>query len=295
MKIVVFGASGNIGSKLAHHLLDAGKTVVAVGRSADKLQDLAGKGAHLAIGDLENAAFVAGVLADADRAFVMIPPKVTALDNLAYQALVGDNIIAALKANAITQVVNLSSLAADKLDSKIGPIKGVGLQEVKLQSLTGKHIVTLRPGYFYENTLANVGTIQEQQSVFSSNQPDQKFPAVATHDIAAKAFEILNSESWTSAPYTVHELLGDRHYSMTELANTMGKFFGVEAVNFVQVPIEATKGALMAFGLSESMSSLYGNMIEGMNEQNIFGDYNRTPENTTPTSYEAWLKATFGK
>ncbi|MFY8035088.1 MAG: SDR family NAD(P)-dependent oxidoreductase, partial [Flexibacteraceae bacterium] len=110
MKIVVFGASGNIGSKLAHHLLDAGKTVVAVGRSADKLQDLAGKGAHLAIGDLEDASFVAHVLADADRAFVMIPPKVTALDNLAYQALVGDNIIAALKANAITQVVNLSSL-----------------------------------------------------------------------------------------------------------------------------------------------------------------------------------------
>lgn len=295
MKIVVFGATGNIGSKLAHHLLDAGKTVVAVGRSAEKLQDLANKGAHLAIGNIEDAAFVASVLADADRAFVMIPPNVVAADNLAYQALVGDNIIAGLKASSLTQVVNLSSIAAEKLDSKTGPIRGVGIQEVKLQALTNKHIVTLRPAYFFENTLSNVGTIQGQQSVFSPNHPDQEFPAVATHDIARKAFEILNAENWTSEAYSVHELFGDKNYTMKEMATAMGKFFGVEAVNYVQIPVEAFKGALLGFGLSESMASLYAEMSEGMNEENVFGDYKRTPENTTATSYEAWLKATFSK
>lgn len=295
MKIVVFGATGNIGSKLAQHLLDAGKTVVAVGRSADKLQDLANKGAHLAIGNVEDAAFVASVLADADRAFVMIPPNPTAPDNLAYQALVGGNIVAAIKASAITQVVNLSSIAAEKLDSKTGPIRGTGAQEVKLQTLTNKHIVTLRGAYFFENTMANVGTIQGQQSVFSPNNPDQEFPAVATHDIAAKAFEILNADSWTTAAYTVHEVFGDKNYTMKEMANTMGKFFGVETVNYVQIPVEAFKGALIGFGLSESMASLYAEMAQGMNEDNVFGDYERTAENITPTSYEAWLKVTFSK
>jgi uncharacterized protein YbjT (DUF2867 family) len=295
MKIVVFGATGNIGSKLAHHLLDAGKTVVAVGRSADKLQDLASKGAHLAIGDLEDAAFVAGVLADADRAFVMIPPNAIAPDNLAYQAVVGDNIIAGLKASALTQVVNLSSIAAEKLNSKTGPIRGTGAQEVKLQTLTNKHIVTLRGAYFFENTLSNVGTIQGQQSVFSPNQPDQAFPAVATHDIAAKAFEILNAESWTSEAYTVHEVFGDKNYTMKEMATAMGNFFGVDNVNYVQIPVEAFKSALLGFGISDSMASLYAEMAEGMNKDDVFGDYERTPENTTPTSYEAWLKATFSK
>jgi len=295
MKIVVFGATGNIGSKLAHHLLDAGKTVIAVGRNADKLQDLAGKGAHLAIGNIEDAAFVAGVLGDADRAFVMIPPNPSAPDNLVYQGLVGDNIIAALKASPITQVVNLSSIAAEKLNSKTGPIRGTGAQEVKLQTLTNKHIVTLRAAYFFENTLSNVGTIQGQQSVFSPNNPDLEFPAVATHDIAAKAFELLNSDSWTTEAYTVHEVFGDKYYTMREMATAMGKFFGVETVNYVQIPVEAFKGALMGYGLSESMANLYAEMSEGMNEDNVFGGYARTAENTTPTSYEAWLKATFTK
>jgi uncharacterized protein YbjT (DUF2867 family) len=164
-----------------------------------------------------------------------------------------------------------------------------------LQALTNKHIVTLRPAYFFENTLANVGTIQGQQSVFSPNNPDQAFPAVATHDIAEKAFEILNAENWTSEAYTVHEVFGDKNYTMKEMATAMGKFFGVDNVNYVQIPVEAFKSALLGFGISDSMASLYAEMAEGMNKDDVFGDYERTPENTTPTSYEAWLKATFSK
>jgi len=295
MKIVVFGATGHIGSRLAHLLLDAGHAVVAVGRSADKLADLAGKGAHLAIGDLEDAAFVTEVLADADRAFSLIPPNAGAADNLAYQALVSDNIIKALEANKIAQIVNLSSLGADKLDSKIGPIRGTGRHEIKLQALVGKNIVTLRPSYFFENSMGNIHSIQGQQTVYSPYNAEDKFPAIATSDIADKAFEVLNSSEWPTAAYTVLPLHGDRDYTAKEMGELMGKFLGVDTVNYVQIPVSAFKEALLGYGMGQSMVDLYGEMSEGMLEEGIFSSYTRTPENTTKTSYETWLQATLGK
>ncbi len=55
---VIMGATGNIGSKLADILLDKGKKVKVIGRSAERLQPFVDHGAIPAVGDVSDVEFL---------------------------------------------------------------------------------------------------------------------------------------------------------------------------------------------------------------------------------------------
>ena len=288
--LVVLGATGNIGTALVHNLLNMGHRVTAVARASARLDALVQAGALAAAGDLHDAAFLTDVLRDADAAFLMIPPNPTAPDVLAYMQQVGKTIAQAVRASGLKQAVHLSSIGAD-LPAGTGPVVGIHHQEARLNAIEGLTVAHLRPAYFMENLLANVGMVQHMGITGSAMRPELQFPMVATKDIAAKATELLNADQFENQ--SVYYLLGPRNYSQQEATAAIAQAIGRPGLPYVPFSYEDAKKGMMQAGLSESMANLYDEMTRSMNEGKAMVHEQRTAASTTPTTLDEFAQTVF--
>ena len=289
-KITVLGATGNIGTALVHHLLQQGHQVTAVARPSARLDALAQAGATTKAGDAHDAAFLTEALRGADAAFLMIPPNVAAPDVLAHMDQVGEATAQAVRAAGLKQVVHLSSIGADE-PAGTGPVIGMHRQEARLNAIGGLAVAHLRPAYFMENLLANIGMVQHMGITGSAMRPDLSFPMVATRDIAAKAAELLNGPALVGQ--SVHYLLGPRNYSQQQATAAIGQAIGRPELPYVPFSYEDAKKGMMGAGLSESMAGLYDEMTRSMNEEKVMVSAPRDAASTTPTTLEAFAQSVF--
>ena len=289
--LVVLGATGNIGTALVHHLLDRGHRVMAVARPSARLDALVQAGATAAAGDLEDAAFLTGVLRGADAAFLMVPaPDVAAPNPLEVYTYRGEAIARAVRDSGLKQAVQLSSISAD-LAAGTGPIVGLHYQEAHLRAIDGLTVAFLRPAYFMENLLANVGLIQHLGIMGSAMRPDLSFPMVATQDIAAKAAELLDAGNFDQ--HAVHYLLGPLNYSMQEATALIGQAIGRPELPYVPFSYEEAKQGMLGVGMSARMADLYNELTRNMNEEKVAVHEERTAARTTPTTLEEFAQTVF--
>lgn len=78
--IVVTGATGNVGRRVAQRLLAAGHPVRVVARTAEKLAPLGARGADVRAGHLDDPVFLREVFRGAKAAFLLTPADVSAPD-----------------------------------------------------------------------------------------------------------------------------------------------------------------------------------------------------------------------
>ncbi len=284
--IVITGASGNIGSKAAVHLLAQGQRVRCVARRADKLKELADKGAEIAACSLEDTAALTKAFNGADSIFAMIPPNYSAADFRAYQNVIGSSIAEAIRKSGVKYVVNLSSQGAH-LPDKTGPIKGLHDQEERLNKLPGVNILHMRPTYFMENLLANIDMIKKMNMMGSALRGDLRFPMIATRDIAKFTADRLLKKDFSGV--SVRDLLGQRDISINEAAAIIAKKINKPDLKYVQFPYEDTEKALLGMGISTDVARLFVEMSKAINERLIM-DTPRTEENTTETSFEEFAE-----
>ncbi len=289
-KITVLGATGNIGTALVHHLLGQGHHVIAVARPSARLDALTQAGATAHAGDLHDAAFLTGALRGADAAFLMVPPSMAAPDVLAYYAQIGEATVRAVRESGLKQAVNLSSNGAD-LPAGTGPILGVHYQEARLNAVDGLAVAHLRPAYFMENLLSNVGMIQHMGITGGAMRPELSLPMIATKDIAAYAAELLNGAPL--AGHSVHNLLGPRNYSQQEATAAIAQAIGRPELPYVPFSYDDAHKGMMGAGLSENMASLYIEMTRSLNEEKLMVHEARTDASTTPTTLEEFTQEVF--
>jgi uncharacterized protein YbjT (DUF2867 family) len=286
---VVTGATGNIGTALVHQLLGQGHRVTAVARPSTRLEALAAAGATPKAGDLHDAAFLTEALRGADAAFLMIPPNVTAPDVLAHMRRVGEATAQAVRAAGLRRAVHLSSIGADA-PAGTGPVVGLHHQEARLNAIDGLSVAHLRPAYFMENLLTNVGMIQHLGIMGSGMRPELAFPMVATKDIAAKAAELLTQDF---AAGSVHYVLGPHNYSQQDAARVIGQAIGRPELTYVQFPYADAKQGMLGAGLSENMADLYDEMTRNMNEEKVMVHEVRTAASASPTTLEEFVGTVF--
>jgi uncharacterized protein YbjT (DUF2867 family) len=284
--IVLTGATGNIGSKIASILLSQGDMVRCVARTADKLKDLAAQGAEIAAIPLEDTAALDRAFTGADAVFTMIPPYFTAPDFRAYQNVIGASLSEAIKQAGVRHIVNLSSQGA-QLPDNTGPIKGLHDQEERLNRLKGVSILHLRPTYFMENLLANVELIKNMNIMGSAIRGNLKLPLIATKDIAKHAAERLSKRDFSGI--SVQDLLGQRDISMDEIAASLSTKLGRPELKYVQFSYAATELALAGMGFSADVSRLIVEMSRAINER-IIMNTPRTKKNTTNTTFEEFAE-----
>jgi uncharacterized protein YbjT (DUF2867 family) len=281
--ITVTGATGKVGSKVADILLSRKQQVRVIGRDAGRLARFTARGGEAAIGDLEDPQFVVKAYGDAEAVFTMIPPNFQTEDLRAYQKVIAENTTEAFRKTGVRFVVNLSSLGA-QLSEGTGPIAGLHDMEERLNGLAGVNVLHLRPAYFMENLLMNIGLIRASGIMGSAIRGDLKMPMIATKDIASAAADHLAKRDFSGK--TVQDLLGERDISMGEIAHIFGPKIGQPDLTYVQFSYEETEKALVARGLSEDVARLFVEMSKAMNDGVTSEGLRRTPENTTPTSIE---------
>jgi uncharacterized protein YbjT (DUF2867 family) len=287
--ITVLGATGHIGTPLIHLLLAQGHHVTAVARPSSRLDALQQAGATTKAGDLSDVAFVTDALRGADAAFLMIPPNMASNSVLADQGEVGKAIAQAVRAAGLQRAVHLSSIGAD-LPSGTGPVVALHQQEARLNAIESLRTTHLRPAYFMENLLANLGLIQHLGITGSALQAEVSFPMVATKDIAARAAELLASDKPGPA---VQYLLGPRSYSMPEATAAIAQAIDRPGLPYVPFSYADATNGMVEAGLTPDMAGLYIEMTRHINEGGIMGKQPRTADNTTPTTLEEFAREVF--
>ncbi len=287
---VVLGASGNTGRIVANNLLTRGQKVRVVGRNAAHLQPFASKGAEPFVGDVTDASALTKAFQQAESAYVMIPPDATSDDPLGYSNRVSDAISAAVQNAGTKNVVALSSVGAE-LPSGTGPVTGLYNLEQKLNLITSANVLYLRAAYFMENTLPQVGAIQKMGYSVGPLRPDLSLPMIATRDIGTAAADSLLHPAFRGKQ--VRELQGQRDLTYSEVVGIIGKAINKPDLKYVQLNDDQVRGAMVQMGMSDQFARLLLEMTAALNSGKMHPLEPRTPQNTTPTSYETFVAETF--
>ena len=286
----ITGATGNTGSVIIEKLLAAGKKVRAIGRHADRLQAFAARGAEAFVADVEDAASLTKAFAGAGAVYAMIPPNMSAPDALSYSKSVADALAWAIEENGVKHAAVLSSIGADKPD-KTGPVLGLHYLEEKLNAISALNALYLRPGYFMENVLMQVGVIKSFGLMAGPLKADLKLPLIATRDIGAAAGDALLKLDFEGK--RTRELLGERDVSYSELAPIIGHAIGKPGLMYLKLPGMQLKPAMMQMGLSSSLADALLEMSESLNTGYMRALEPRSSQNTTPTKVETWVGEVF--
>jgi uncharacterized protein YbjT (DUF2867 family) len=270
MKYTITGGAGNISKPLVLQLLKAGHQVTVIGRNADNLKELSDAGATPAIGSVEDVAFLTEAFAGADAVYTMIPPVHIVTDWKAHIEQIGKNYTAAIKAAGVKYVVNLSSVGAHLPDG-VGPVSGLYRAEKALNTLAGTHIKHLRPPYFYNNLLGNIGMIKGMDIIGANfSAAENKFPIVAPIDIADVAIEELLNLDFTG--HSVRYLASDE-VSTDQIATVLGNAVGKPGLTWVEFTDEQAVGGMIQAGLPEEIAKNYAEMNHSIKTGAMAEDY----------------------
>lgn len=287
---VVIGATGNTGSVVTKGLLAGGQKVRAVGRTADRLASLTKLGAEPFVAGVADQAALSRAFAGAQAAYVMVPPNISSEDVLGYSERVADSVVSAIEKTRVQYAVALSSFGADKRE-RTGYVAALSRFEQKLRQIAGLNLTCLRAGYFMENTLAFVGMLHAMGKTRGPLRPDLKLPMIATRDIGACAADVLLKLNFRGKQ--TRELLGQRELDMNEATAIIGRAIGKPDVEYTHLPPEHVRPGLLQIGMSANMVELLLEMSDSLNSGHIRAIEKRSSENTTPTSFEAFVADLF--
>lgn len=288
MHYVVTGSLGHTGKPITEGLLLAGHTVTVLTSNAETAAKIEGLGAKAAVGDVSDGAFVTAAFADADAVYLMVPPKMDTTDWRGYHNQVGDNYVAALKANDIRFVVMLSSVGAHK-GQGTGPVDGLHDLEQKLKTVEGLNVKALRPSYYMQNLFGQIGMVKGM-GIMGSNFGEETIVLVHTNDIAEAALDELLRLDFTR--FQVRYIAGDEKTG-PEVAQILGTAIGKPETPWIVFPDDQQKQGMLQAGLNEEVASNYTEMGVSLRDGSMQADYVANRPTLSKTKLEDFAKNEF--
>jgi uncharacterized protein YbjT (DUF2867 family) len=284
--IIITTPTGQIGSQVLGTLLDTREELRAIARDPSALPAGARDRVDVVEGSHADATVVETAFAGADAVFWLAPPDPRAPSVEA--ALVGFTRPAAeaFKKQGVRRVVGVSALGrGTPWAADAGYVTG-SLAMDDLIASTGVAFRPLTNPSFMDNIVRQAEAIRNQGLFFSPISGDRKLPSVATRDIAAAATRLLLDESWSGVDEV--PLLGPEDLSFNDMAEIISEVLGKE-VRFQQIPFEAYMARFVELGMSDAMAQGMTDMAWAKNE-GLDNGVTRTPENSTPTSFQRWCE-----
>jgi uncharacterized protein YbjT (DUF2867 family) len=289
MHYVITGSLGNTGKPITEGLLKAGHTVTVVTSKVENTAKIEALGAKAAVGDVQDGAFITEAFAGADAVYLMIPPKWDVTDWRGYQNEVGDNYIAAIRANDIRFVVLLSSVGAHK-GSGTGPVDGLYDMEQKLKTVEGLNVKVLRPSYFMQNLFSMIGMVKGA-GIMGSNFGDDKIVLVHTDDIAAVALDELLRLDFTG---TQIRYIASDERTGAEIARVLGEAIGKPETPWIVFSDEQNTGGMLQAGLNNEVATQYTELGLALRDGSMQADYFANRPTLGPTKLENFAKSFAG-
>ncbi len=237
-KIVITGATGNIGQALLPMLLDKEVSVIAITRSADKITQTDTK-LEVVEADLKDKASYMSALAGADIAFLLT-------DGTPDMETIQHDFIDACQAQSILFVVKQSAMGAAP-DAPAKTLQMHHAVEEKLKN-SGMAYCIVQPNSFTQNLLAHAQSVKEQGAIYAP-LGEGKVSYIDVRDVANVVASILTDDMEKHKNKT-YILTGPAAVSMQENAKSISDITNKKVV-YYPVSDEEGKNAMLGFGMDE--------------------------------------------
>lgn len=205
MKILVTGASGNVGKYVINELINLGEKVVAAGTNINKLKELFNNKVDVVFFDFTDKSSYNNALKDVDRVFLMRPPHLGKPNDL-YP------FIDAMKEHNIKLVTFLSLMGIEK--NPMPPHYKIE-KYIENSSIPYAHI---RPGFFMQN-ISGIHSVEikEKNEIFiPAGRSKTSFIDAADIGLAI-AILLNNHEKHRNTSYTITGSQSLDYYQVAEI------------------------------------------------------------------------------
>jgi uncharacterized protein YbjT (DUF2867 family) len=272
-KMLVTGATGNVGSVVVRELRRHGAPVRAVVRDRGKAAGMLGGDVELMTGDFADAASVRRAMEGVDGLFL-------ACSNQPRQVEFENGLIDAARETGVSRIVKLSAHGAE-IGSPVAFWDWHGRIEEHLAA-SGIPSVVLRPTFAMTNILGSVEQIQQAGSLFVP-AADARVAMVDPRDIAAVVAIALTGGEHDGKTYTI---TGPEAITFERVAENLSIAAG-RHIQFVPVPDDAAQQALIATGIPEFVAgqivTIFGILRQGA--QNLTTGVVRDVTGREPNSF----------
>jgi uncharacterized protein YbjT (DUF2867 family) len=274
-KILVTGATGNIGSRLVRILSSRGASVRAFVRKPGGTAF--GSNVELAYGDLKDEASVREALTGVSRMYLL-----AARENLEQLEA---NAINAAKSAGIELLVKHSVAGAQYKATSIPRWHRAGEERIEASGLP---YVFLRPGSFHSNALMWAPTIQSQDTAYGA-LGETSLSTIDPEDIAEVAAAVLTQPGHAGK---VYELTGPESLTSAQQVSTIADVVG-RPLKYVNVPDSAAREAMLGMGMSPTYVDAMIGLIQtlrGIGRIDPTGDV-KAVLGREPRTFRQWVKA----
>jgi uncharacterized protein YbjT (DUF2867 family) len=237
-KILVTGATGNVGSAVLGNLGTTDGNLRALAHDESSARSLQDRGVEAVVGDFLEPETLCPALEGVSTVLLITPihpEQVTQASNV---------IRAAKESGNDPRIVRLSVHQA----SHEAPSRN-SRQHAEIEDelrLSGLAYTLLRPTTFMQNTLATARTVASEGRIYQPFK-DGKLGMIDARDIGEVAAKVLTEEGHEGEVYT---LTGPAAISFYDIADTLSEILGKE-VSYINIPLEKAKEAMLNMGLSE--------------------------------------------
>lgn len=286
-KLIVTGASGQLGQRVLAHLLDTlavpASRIVATTRKPEALRDWADRGVQVRQADFDDAATLASAFDGGERLLLISTDAIDRPEGRLPQHLAA---IRAAEAAGLRHVVYTSLPEPEDSPLLIAP-DHVGTERALADSTLPGWTV-LRNHWYFENLFMSVPQALGSGQWYSA-AGDGGIAHIARDDLARAAAVALAEAGDAKRTLT---LSGDRAWTTAEIAAAVAEATG-KPLEVVPVPVEALMRGMVDAGLpaalAEKFASFDSNIAAGR-LAGVTGDY-RALTGHEPLSFETWLSA----
>lgn len=236
-RILVTGATGNVGSHVVHLLRGRGAPVRAFVRDPDKAIRALGPDVELAVGDFGDPASVRAGLDGVEQVFL-------ACSNHPLQVEWETTVIDAAADVGVRRIVKLSAIDAE-IGSPVAFADAHGHIERHLRG-SGVASVMLKPSFMMSNLLGGADGVRQAGAIFLP-AAGAKVAMIDPRDVAEVAATVLTGDGDDGHGY---ELTGPEAITFDDVAEQLSVVVG-RPVGFVPVPDEAAVAQLVGVGVPE--------------------------------------------
>ena len=234
-RVLVTGATGQVGASTVRELRQRGVAVRAFVRDAERAEGLLGDGVELATGDFDDPASIRAALPGVRRVVPCTPNHPRQLDHEV-------NVIDAAAAAGVRRLVKIGANGAE-VGSPLAFWDAHGRIEQYLRR-SGLPAVVLHPTSYTSNLLAGAGTISELGRFFAP-AADAKVTLIDPRDVAAVAAVVVADSGHEGRTYL---LTGPAAVTYREVAEQLSAALG-RPIEFVDVPDGAARDGMVQAGL----------------------------------------------